>query len=116
MINWIPLESQEQLDTIVQQSSNVPCVIFKHSTRCSISSMAKSRLENTWDFSSEEVVPYYLDLIANRSISNAIAEKFSVYHESPQLLLIRDGECTYDASHLDISVTELHDCFSDNDK
>jgi bacillithiol system protein YtxJ len=113
MIQWIPLSNEGQLEDIVQQSNDVPCLIFKHSTQCSISSMAKSRLERSWDFGQDDIKPYYLDLIAFRSISNAIAEKFNVYHESPQALLIRNGECTYDASHLDISVQELHACYAD---
>lgn len=113
MIQWIPLDSESQLDEIVEQSNNTPCLIFKHSTRCNISSMAKTRLEKSWDFSTSEMKPYYLDLIAFRGISNAIAEKFGVYHESPQVLLIRNGECTYDASHLDISVEELHACYAE---
>ena len=113
MIQWIPLSSEGQLEDIVQQSNDVPCLIFKHSTRCSISSMAKSRLEKSWDFSADDIKPYYLDLIAFRDVSNAIVEKFGVYHESPQALLIRNGECTYDASHLDISVQELHACYAD---
>lgn len=113
MIKWIPLESPKQLDEIMELSSSVPCLIFKHSTRCSISSMAKSRLEKSWDFEASDVKPYYLDLIQHRTISNEIADKFEVHHESPQILLIRNGVCTYDASHLDISVAELHDCFTD---
>lgn len=113
MINWIPLESSQQLDEIVKLSSSTPCLVFKHSTRCSISSMAKSRLEKSWDFSGEDLKPYYLDLIQFRSISNEIAERFGIHHESPQILLIRNGACTYDASHLDISVAELHECFTD---
>ena len=113
MINWIPLESQSQLDSIIQRSQKVPCLIFKHSTQCNISAMAKSRFEKNWDFEAEEIEPYYLDLIAYRSVSNAITEKLGVFHESPQLLLIQNGECTYDASHLDITVSELRDCMSD---
>jgi bacillithiol system protein YtxJ len=113
MIQWIPLNSESQLNDIVEQSNDVPCLIFKHSTTCSISAMAKSRLERSWDFSFDDMKPYYLDLLNFRSISAAIAEKFDVYHESPQILLIRNGQCTYDASHLDISVHELHDCYAD---
>jgi bacillithiol system protein YtxJ len=107
MINWIPLESEPQLASLVEGSSEQLALIFKHSTRCNISSMAKSRLEKAWDFSTEEIKPYYLDLIENRQLSNTIAEKFDVFHESPQVLLIKNGECIYDASHLDISVAEL---------
>ena len=112
MINWTPLERLEQIQEIETRSHSKPCVIFKHSTRCSISSMAKFRLEDHWDFRQEEVEVYFLDLIRYRTISNAIAEKFAVYHESPQLLLLRNGAVTYDASHLDISVEELRESFT----
>lgn len=113
MIQWIPLTSEGQLADISLQSNDVPCLIFKHSTTCSISSMAKSRLEKNWDFSFDDMKPYYLDLLSFRSLSKAVAEKFDIYHESPQVLLIRNGECTYDASHLDITVQELHACYAD---
>jgi bacillithiol system protein YtxJ len=75
--------------------------------------MAKARLERDWHFSDETIEPYYLDLLSFRSVSQAVAEKFYVSHESPQVLLIRGGECTYDASHLDISVRELAACYAD---
>lgn len=110
-MNWIPLTSVSQIDQIIERSKEIPCVIFKHSTRCSISAMAKYRLEDDWKFSDNQIETYFLDLIAHRDISNAIAEKLSVWHESPQLILIRDGECTYDASHLDITVDELSEEF-----
>lgn len=67
--------------------------------------MAKLRLDSGWDL--EGVFPYYLDLKTYRSISQAVSERFNVYHESPQILMIKNGECVYDASHFDISVDEL---------
>jgi bacillithiol system protein YtxJ len=106
-MNWIPLTKEEQIAELMEQSKQVPCLVFKHSTRCSISSIAKHRLEDDWSFSPEEMAPYYLDLISYRTLSSKIAEDFQVHHESPQVLLIVDGECVYDASHLDISVAEL---------
>ena len=75
--------------------------------------MAKSRLEKAWDFTNDEITPYYLDLLEYRHISNAIAEKLNVFHESPQVLLVKNGECVYDASHLDISVSELKSVYAD---
>jgi bacillithiol system protein YtxJ len=110
-MKWKQLISVKQLDEIVTRSKETPVLIFKHSTRCSISSMARFRLEDDWDFPVSELEPYYLDLIAHRDISQAIADRFSIHHESPQVLLIRNGECTYDASHLDISVSELHESY-----
>ena len=112
MINWLVLDKPEQLAEIEAASHSKACVIFKHSTSCPISSMAKFRLEDHWDFKQEEVDIYYLDLIRYRETSNMVASHFEVHHESPQLILIRNGEVTYDASHLDISVEELRECFN----
>jgi bacillithiol system protein YtxJ len=104
-MNWIPLTELDQLGYITKQSFETPQVIFKHSTRCSISSMALNRLER--DTAPTNTNFYYLDLIKYRSISNAIAEQFDVYHESPQILVIKNGECTYDESHQGISMNEI---------
>ena len=112
MISWNKITVAAQLDAIIEQSNTTPCLIFKHSTTCSISAMAKARLEKKWDFGAADIVPYYLDLLNFRPISAAIAARFQVHHESPQVLLIRSGECIYDASHLDISVEELHDIYA----
>ncbi len=109
-MNWNTLESESDLDKIIKQSflDNIGVAIFKHSTRCSISSMAKSRLESKWDFDSEKLPIHYLDLISFRNISNLIADKFGVQHQSPQILIIKDGKCIYNDSHMSISVDELH--------
>ena len=96
-----------QLAEIKEQSKVKPQLIFKHSTRCSISSVAKSRLERSTP--PENVDFYFLDLIKNRDISNKIAEEFSVSHESPQVLLIKNGECVYDESHSGISMDEIEE-------
>jgi bacillithiol system protein YtxJ len=102
-IKWTQLLTIEQLELIKNNSFNNPIVIFKHSTRCSVSSMALSRLERNWNTTKTgNLEMYFLDLISYRSVSNAIAEKFSVRHESPQLLLIKNGEVIYHASHNEI--------------
>lgn len=82
-------------------------LIFKHSTRCSVSAMAKRRFESEWNSLPEETQLYFLDLISYRDISAHIAETFQVHHESPQILLIKDGDCVLDASHSDISAEEV---------
>jgi len=104
-MNWIPLTSESQLQEIIDLSKNTPQVIFKHSTRCSISSMALNRMEQANQPANIDF--YYLDLIQYRPISQQIAEIFSVYHESPQILLIKDGNCTYSETHMGISMDEL---------
>lgn len=104
-IHWNHLENEEQLEQIKSASFHTPQIIFKHSTRCSISSVAKSRLEN--QIAPEGMDFYYLDLIRFRSISNKLAEDYAVYHESPQILVIKNGDCIYDESHLAISMKEI---------
>ena len=104
-MTWNDLTEESQLTEIKKQSSTQPVVIFKHSTRCNISAMAKARLERAT--APESVTFYYLDLVRYRGISNKIAEEFSVHHESPQVLLIRNGSCVYDESHNGISMEEI---------
>ncbi|WP_395625757.1 bacillithiol system redox-active protein YtxJ [Daejeonella sp.] len=104
-MNWIPLDNLEQLLDIANVQGY--SVIFKHSTRCSVSMMAKKRFEHDWDSIPEGTPVYFLDLISFREISNKIAEQFKVHHESPQMLLIKNGECIYETSHGEISAEEL---------
>jgi bacillithiol system protein YtxJ len=106
-MDWIEIKDASQLSEIKERSKTRLQVIYKHSTRCSISSMAKSRLERS--VPPPDVDFYFLDLIRYRDISNKIAEEFSVYHESPQILMIRNGECVYDESHSGISMEEIED-------
>jgi len=103
-MNWTSLESTDQIDVIKKQQNY--SVIFKHSTRCSISMMVKKRFELDWDKLPGNLPLYFLDLIRYRELSNKVAADFQVYHESPQLLLIKDGECILDLSHGQISVEE----------
>ncbi len=104
-MTWISLSDEDQLQTIKKDPSL--SVIFKHSTRCSISMMAKKRFEMDMDNLPIGTKLYFLDLIKYRSISNKIATEFDVHHESPQLLLIKNGDCILDQSHADINVDEI---------
>ncbi len=104
-MNWNNIQSQKQIDEAVKASHDKYQVIFKHSTTCPISSMAKMRLESKWDL--DNVEAHFLDLLSYRSISSYIADSLEVHHESPQLILLKDGEVIYDSSHLDISVDEI---------
>ncbi|MFZ1370002.1 MAG: bacillithiol system redox-active protein YtxJ [Ferruginibacter sp.] len=104
-MNWIELTSEIQLTGIQELSRTRPQVIFKHSTRCSISSMAKSRLERHEQPDATDF--YLLDLIRFRSLSNKIADNFKVNHESPQVLLIKNNSCVYEESHNGIQMNEI---------
>jgi len=107
-MNWNQLENVATLATIKEESTTQKVLIFKHSTRCSISTMALGRLERSWkDNEMTTLKPYYLDLLNFRAISNQIAEDFGIHHESPQVLVIANGQCVYHASHSDIDYKEL---------
>ena len=103
-MNWKNLENETELENLVSFSYTKPQVIFKHSTRCSISTIAKNRIDKV---DSTDIDFNYLDLIAHRSLSNLIAQKFNVHHESPQVLLIKNGEFIFDESHNSIYFQEI---------
>ena len=105
-ISWNELTDLLQLDEIIAISNEKPVAIFKHSTRCSVSRMALKQFENEFN-SSDKVIPYFLDLIEYRAISNEIANRFGVTHQSPQLILIKEGKAVYNVSHSDIDAKEL---------
>lgn len=109
-MNWNELYKADQLSEIDNQSKEKPVLIFKHSTRCSISAASLDRLERKWDDTTmSNVVPYFLDLISNKEISNTVAQKYAVDHQSPQILIIRDGKCIHDASHFGIDYSEVEE-------
>ncbi len=102
---WKALTDIQQLEEIEDVSAGRPVIIFKHSTRCSISRMALRNFERESGdgFPAER---YYLDLLSFREVSNAVADRFGVTHQSPQLLLISGGRCAYHASHAQIDAAE----------
>jgi len=107
-MDWNKLENIAQLQEIKAQSKDKPVLIFKHSTRCSISSMAWDRMKRNWNSEdSEKATPYYLDLISFREVSNEVAKAFDVYHESPQVILIKEGVAVYDNSHMGINYKDI---------
>lgn len=105
--SWKVLDSIEQLEELKNLSENRPVAIFKHSTRCGISHMAKHQLEKDWDFAPGELDFYFLDLIRHRAVSNAVADTFGVVHQSPQVILLRNGKAVYHTSHHRIGVPDL---------
>jgi bacillithiol system protein YtxJ len=109
-MNWIPLNTIEQLEEMDLESNTGSVLIFKHSTSCSISRTSLDRLQR--HFKSDEMTgvrTYFLDLLAFRGISNSIAEKFQVAHESPQAILLKNGKAVYSASHFEIDYRAIRD-------
>lgn len=112
MIPWRFITNEASLAEALSLSSTTPVMILKHSLTCSISHLAKMRLEDEWAFDDTSLIPFILEVQPNRELSNQIAETMSVIHESPQVLLIVDGACIYDTSHLDITVTDIKEGLS----
>jgi bacillithiol system protein YtxJ len=96
---WVKLTTIEQLDELIDRSAAIPVLLFKHSTTCGISSMVLNRFESGWNADPSACVCVYVDLKAYRSVSNAIAEKTGIRHESPQAILLKNRTAVYDASH-----------------
>jgi len=107
-MNWHKLTSEEQLEELKKESATQPVLIFKHSTRCSISASTLNRLERNWSADDmKNVKAYYLDLLNFRSVSNAIESVLGVEHQSPQAILIKNGKASWNASHYDISYDDI---------
>ena len=104
---WIPLVSMDQLDAIQEQSKSKPVVIFKHSTRCGISSMTFRQFESNYQVPQDTIALYYLDLLAYRDISNEVAIRFQVLHQSPQMLIIKNGTTVHAASHYQVQAATI---------
>lgn len=114
-MNWLPLIAEQQLmevNLLSEQSSVKAVVLFKHSTRCGTSSMALGRLERSWSLSDKEVPTYFLDLLKFREISDKIAAVYGIQHQSPQILIIKNGKCIYASSHSDICVPDIETAIS----
>ncbi len=107
VLPWIPLTSIPQLDMIEKRSNEKLQVIFKHSTRCGISRMVINQFVDSYDFTEEEVDLYYLDLLNHRDVSNEIAAKFQVWHESPQMIVLKGGHVVHHASHSGIQAASI---------
>ena len=104
-MNWNTINADYQVEQIKSDSFSKPQVIFKHSTRCAVSAMAYRRM-NAYE-QDDKIDYHFLDLLAHRTLSDKIAEQFGVVHESPQVLIIKNGECIYDESHSSIYPNEV---------
>jgi bacillithiol system protein YtxJ len=105
-VGWRKLTDLGQLNELVDLSNEKTVLIFKHSTRCSISRFALKQFENEFDME-DSITPYFLDLLNHRDVSNEIASRFGVEHQSPQLLLIKEGKAIFTSSHSDINADDL---------
>jgi bacillithiol system protein YtxJ len=101
------LDKMEQFDEIDEISQTKSVVLFKHSTRCSISRMALKQFDTEFNYPEEKIDWYLLDLLNHRDLSNEIASRYNVMHQSPQIVVIRNGKAVFNESHDSISAEDL---------
>jgi len=107
-MNWNTISNPSDIDALLTESNVQPVLLFKHSTRCSISATALARVERKWqEADSSAIKPFYLDLIANRPASNHVADVTGVRHESPQAIVLHKGKVVYQATHTDIRYDDI---------
>lgn len=106
-IEWLSLNSNDELTSAIEASMETPVLLFKHSTRCSISSSALSRVTRSWNNSEVNVKPYLLDLIAHREVSAEIADRLNVVHQSPQMIIVHKGKAIFNSSHMEINFSDV---------
>lgn len=104
---WKKIESEKDLDSAVEKSSKQKVLIFKHSTRCFISKTVLKNFEKQMQASDKDYAYYFLDLLANRPISNEIESRFDVVHQSPQLIVLENGKAVKNASHHNIDLETI---------
>jgi len=102
-MEWTALSSEEELYELIESSRTMVVCIYKHSTRCSISTMVRSRLENGWKAENDNMIFYYLDVLKHRGLSDLVADKFLITHQSPQLIILKNGIVVHHSSHTSIS-------------
>ena len=106
---WGVLNHIDQINQLIEESTIQPVVIFKHSVSCGISANAKHRLEKGFSKIRDKTSFYYLDLLANRNVSNAVAKQLNVTHQSPQIIVIDNKEVVHTSSHFAISVSRIRE-------
>ena len=104
---WRQLSTLEQLEEINESSRTKPVAIFKHSTTCGISRMVLRQFESSYDIPEDQMDLYYLDLHSFRAVSNEVANRFQVIHQSPQLIVIKNGTAVHHASHHSVQAASL---------
>ena len=104
---WKHLVSEKELQECIERSAVSPQVIFKHSTRCIISKMVLQQFEERIDSIPVNAELLFLDLLSHRDISNSIATQLNVHHESPQVIVIKNGKAIFHESHHSIDAASI---------
>lgn len=110
--DWSDLTDENQIAEIITLSSSIPIYIFKHSTTCGISAQAKENIDISFKNTDKPFLFYYLDLLKYRAVSNEVASTLNVHHQSPQLILVHNGQVAFTTSHHKIKTTTIEDSLS----
>ena len=108
VLPWIPLSDLQQLKFIKDKSKTKTQVIFKHSTRCGISRMVMNQFVASYELTEKDLDLYYLDLLSFREVSNEVGYAFQVMHQSPQIVIVKNGVAVANASHGAINEVDLN--------
>ena len=109
---WVEITSTNQLNDLLHNIGEKPVLLFKHSTRCSISSMALNGFERNWTSGKELCDIYFIDLLKHRDVSDLVAELTGIHHQSPQAIVIKGKEIVYDATHSAIDARSIESVLS----
>jgi len=112
--NWNVLTDELEVEKIIEASREQPQLIYKHSPTCGICAMAKDKIEQGFGEISDKTGMYFVNVINARPASNAIEEKLQVRHESPQVLVLRNGECIWHTSHYSIKADTILEALKEN--
>lgn len=111
-LEWEILSDESSIEDLIKSSFEIPVLLFKHSTRCSVSYMALENFEKEWSLEVDKCKIYYLDLLKYRGVSNQIAEMTGIQHQSPQAIVLSKGHVIYHASHSAISAQAIKQLLS----
>lgn len=100
---WVKTDNSLDIDQLMEESKKTPILLFKHSTTCGISAASKAGLEENYEKYLNNTYFYYIDLLKYRKLSDKVAEELGVLHQSPQIILLMNGEVKFHTSHQGIN-------------
>jgi bacillithiol system protein YtxJ len=106
-MNWINADSTEKLDEIKELSNSEKVLILKFSTGCGVNYAVRNLLEREWTDGEMRMKTYIVDVLASKELSGKIANDYAVEHESPQVLIIKNGKPVFTASHGRVLYSEI---------
>lgn len=108
---WEMISDPSQVDPIIEASKEKPQLIYKHSHRCSVCFAAKGALEQASDTVLQHADMHFVNVVRSRDASNKIASELDIRHQSPQAILVDNGEVVWHGSHGSIDADAILEYF-----